>query len=107
MQRVHASSRFWNASGIDMSIGAEGVKIDTQSLVSILIGGIAFDTPEHDETDVAAAAETVFPLYESRTAVGGAALHEVLHLRGCTSINPCADSPWARRSSFAGSPSDR
>ena len=67
-KRVHASSRFWNASGIDMSIGAEGVKIDTQSLVSILIGGIAFDTPEHDETEPAAAPETVFPLYESRTA---------------------------------------
>ena len=66
--RVHEGSRFWNASGIDMSIGAEGVKIDTQSLVSILIGGIAFDTPEHDEMAVAAAAETVFPLFESRTA---------------------------------------
>jgi paraquat-inducible protein B len=51
-----------------MSIGAEGVKIDTQSLVSILIGGIAFDTPESDESEPAAAPEAVFPLYESRTA---------------------------------------
>jgi paraquat-inducible protein B len=67
-KRVHASSRFWNASGIDMSVGAEGVKIDTQSLVSILIGGIAFDTPEHDETEPAAAPETAFVLYENRTA---------------------------------------
>ena len=46
-QRVHANTRFWNASGIDVSVSASGVKIDTESVVSILIGGIAFDTPEH------------------------------------------------------------
>ena len=44
-ERVHADSRFWNASGINVSIGADGVQIDTESLVSILIGGIAFDSP--------------------------------------------------------------
>lgn len=66
--RVHDGTRFWNASGIDMSVTAEGIKVDTQSLVSILIGGIAFDTPEHDDVIAVAAAETVFPLYESRSA---------------------------------------
>ncbi len=66
-QRVHVGSRFWNASGIDVSVSASGVKIDTQSLVSILIGGIAFDAPEHTGEAVAIAAQdTVFPLYESR-----------------------------------------
>jgi paraquat-inducible protein B len=66
-QRVHASSRFWNASGIDVSVNASGVKIDTESLVSILIGGIAFDTPEHTGEAIAVAAQdTVFPLYETR-----------------------------------------
>ncbi len=64
--RVHETSRFWNASGIDVSIGAEGVKVETQSLVSILIGGIAFDTPEQDHGPQAAA-EAAFPLYESRS----------------------------------------
>jgi paraquat-inducible protein B len=66
-KRVHANSRFWNASGIDMSIGASGVKVDTQSLVSILIGGIAFDEPDTGGLEVAAA-ETVFPLYENHEA---------------------------------------
>jgi paraquat-inducible protein B len=64
--RVHRNSRFWNATGIDMSLSAEGLKIDTQSLVSILIGGIAFDTPE--AAPQPAAAETVFPLFENRDA---------------------------------------
>ncbi len=64
-QRVHASSRFWNASGIDVSVSASGVKIDTESVVSILIGGIAFDEPQHGDQEIAAE-NSVFPLYETR-----------------------------------------
>jgi paraquat-inducible protein B len=67
-KRVHAGSRFWNASGIDMSLDASGVKIDTESIVSILIGGIAFDSPEHGPEEQVAAADSVFPLYENREA---------------------------------------
>jgi paraquat-inducible protein B len=66
-QHVHDRTHFWNASGIDVSIGADGVKIDTESLVSVLIGGIAFDTKEGEATEVAAA-DTVFTLYQSREA---------------------------------------
>ncbi|RIL03880.1 MAG: paraquat-inducible protein B [Proteobacteria bacterium] len=65
--RVHAGSRFWNASGIDASIGADGVRIDTQSVISILVGGIAFDTPPAARGE-RAEADAVFPLFESRTA---------------------------------------
>src|SRR5262249_3642844 len=43
-QYVKAETHFWNASGIDVSLDATGVKVDTQSIVSILIGGIAFET---------------------------------------------------------------
>jgi len=43
-QYVNADTRFWNASGIDVSLDATGIKVDTQSIVSILIGGIAFET---------------------------------------------------------------
>ncbi|MBS0151961.1 MAG: MCE family protein [Nitrospira sp.] len=46
---VTAETRFWNASGVDVSLDASGVKIDTQSLVSILIGGVAFGTPPGTE----------------------------------------------------------
>jgi paraquat-inducible protein B len=67
-QRVHENTRFWNASGIDVSVGASGVKIDTESVVSILIGGIAFDTPEHGPEEQIAVEDSVFPLYETREA---------------------------------------
>ena len=43
-QYVNSNSRFWNASGIDVTLDASGVKVDTQSMASILIGGIAFET---------------------------------------------------------------
>jgi paraquat-inducible protein B len=66
-QRVYTDSRFWNSSGIDVSIGADGVKVDTQSVASILIGGVAFDTPSGGAAAVARA-DAVFPLYENREA---------------------------------------
>lgn len=66
-ERVHTGTRFWNASGIDFSLSAEGVSIDTESVVSILVGGIAFDTPERDGGE-RAAADAVFPLYENHAA---------------------------------------
>lgn len=51
-QFVTRSSRFWNASGVDMSLGVDGLKIDTQSLATILAGGVAFQDPRgpHDST---------------------------------------------------------
>ncbi len=39
---VTTESRFWNASGIDMSITASGLTLDTESVASILVGGVAF-----------------------------------------------------------------
>ena len=42
---VRDTSRFWNASGIDVSVGAGGVEVSTGSLETIIAGGIAFDTP--------------------------------------------------------------
>ena len=43
---VTTETRFWNASGIDVSAGANGVDIQTESLVSVLVGGLAFDVPD-------------------------------------------------------------
>jgi paraquat-inducible protein B len=59
---VNGGTRFWNASGIDVSVGAGGVELRTQSLVSVLAGGIAFETPPF-AVKAASAADTVFTLY--------------------------------------------
>ena len=66
-ERVHLRTRFWDASGFNASIGTDGVTIDTESMISILIGGVAFDAHDHG-AEPPAAAETVFTLYESREA---------------------------------------
>ena len=42
---VTAQTRFWHASGVDISLGADGLKLDTQSLTTVLAGGIAFANP--------------------------------------------------------------
>jgi paraquat-inducible protein B len=66
---VTTNTRFWHASGIDLSVEASGIKLNTASLTSILIGGISFQAP--DETVVAgapAAADASFTLYEDKAA---------------------------------------
>jgi paraquat-inducible protein B len=41
---VTRATRFWNASGLDLTLGADGMKLRTQSLAAVLAGGIAFET---------------------------------------------------------------
>jgi paraquat-inducible protein B len=67
-EKVRANTRFWNASGLDVSVTAQGIKVDTESMVSILIGGIAFAAPENEAPGVAAEEEHVFPLYDNHEA---------------------------------------
>ena len=43
---VTENTRFWHASGVDLSLDGSGVKLQTQSLVSVLLGGVAFGVPE-------------------------------------------------------------
>lgn len=64
---VNSATRFWNASGIDVSLGAGGVEVRTQSLVSVLAGGLAFDTPPFASRAEPAAANTVFTLYNDQS----------------------------------------
>ena len=60
---VNPGTRFWNASGIDVSVGAGGVEVRTQSLVAVLAGGLAFETPSFAVKAEPAAANAVFTLY--------------------------------------------
>lgn len=64
---VNGSTRFWNESGIYVNVGAEGLTVQTESMVSILTGGIAFATFGDTEP---LGQENVFKLYDSRKAAG-------------------------------------
>jgi len=63
---VTPETRFWNASGIDVSVGAGGVNVRTEGLISLLAGGLAFDAPPFAAPAEPAAANTVFTLYPDR-----------------------------------------
>lgn len=60
---VNAGTRFWNASGIDMSLTANGLELRTESLVALIAGGVAFENPPYATVTEAAAAESTFTLY--------------------------------------------
>lgn len=66
--RVTENTRFWNASGFDVSLNAQGLKVDTQSMISILSGGIAFDVPKESVPGEEAKENTIFFLYADRNA---------------------------------------
>ena len=63
---VTTETRFWNASGLNVSVGAGGVDVRTQSLVSVLVGGLAFERPPFALGNTPAPAETVFKLYNDQ-----------------------------------------
>jgi paraquat-inducible protein B len=63
---VTHKSRFWNASGMDLRLDAGGITIDTQSLVSMMIGGIAFSTPLGLNNAEPASENDVFMLYDNQ-----------------------------------------
>jgi paraquat-inducible protein B len=60
---VKARSRFWVASGIDASFNAAGFKLNTESMVSVLVGGIAFRTAPEALGDVQAEPSAHFELF--------------------------------------------
>ncbi|MGX0134932.1 paraquat-inducible protein B [Cupriavidus metallidurans] len=59
---VSADTRFWHASGVDLKLDANGLKLSTQSLVTVMLGGVAFQAPEHSTAHIAAAENTEFLL---------------------------------------------
>jgi paraquat-inducible protein B len=63
---VTENTRFWNASGIDLNVGANGFSVKTESLSSILVGGIAFRAPEYSPNDQPAAEDKAFDLFEDQ-----------------------------------------
>ena len=60
---VHKNTRFWNASGLDLQLDAEGIRVKTESLGTILQGGVAFDLPGDVVPAQAAPPDMEFQLY--------------------------------------------
>jgi paraquat-inducible protein B len=65
---VTPQSRFWNASGIDVAVNASGLTLDTQSLASVVLGGVAFASPADAASAPPAADGQRFQLFANRKA---------------------------------------
>ena len=65
-QFVNPDTRFWQASGIDVSLTAAGLHVQTESVMSILAGGIAFETPASDSPGRRPKLEQPFTLFDDR-----------------------------------------
>lgn len=63
---VTENTRFWNASGIDLSVGAKGFALKTESLSSMLVGGIAFRAPPYSPNDKPADEALTFELFDDQ-----------------------------------------
>ena len=65
-QRVRQNTLFWNISGLDISLGANGLEVDTKSFVSLMLGGVAFGNPVAGDLGPLAAGGAEFTLYANR-----------------------------------------
>ncbi len=60
---VTTSTRFWNASGLSVSVDVGGFDLRTESLESLLTGGVAFGIPEGYRRGQPVQNEALFLLY--------------------------------------------
>jgi paraquat-inducible protein B len=77
---VNSATRFWNASGVDFSVDARGLQVRSQSLLSVIVGGVAFDTVEQ-HAHVAAKADAEFTIFSSEGAARAQPDGTPLHIR--------------------------
>jgi len=68
-QLVRGNSRFWNVSGLDVSMGADGIEIKTASMQALMFGGISFETPTTLEPANSDVENLIFTLYPNHDVI--------------------------------------
>ncbi|MBV8889984.1 MAG: MCE family protein [Alphaproteobacteria bacterium] len=70
---IHDASRFWISSGFEISVNAQGLKLGTESVQTLLTGGVVFDTPIAAMAEPASPQGRRFRLYPDPAAAEAAA----------------------------------
>ena len=85
-QFIRKNTRFWIDSGVDLSASADGFKVRTGPLVSLLSGGIAFRASGKDTLADVKPEQSLFKLYdtydESTQMAYSNTLKYVMHFKG-------------------------
>ncbi|MBN2125079.1 MAG: MCE family protein [Deltaproteobacteria bacterium] len=66
---VRSNTRFWNISGVDVSVGAGGFSVHMESVQSLIYGGIAFETPDTLEKVKENVEGLVFTLHDDYASI--------------------------------------
>jgi paraquat-inducible protein B len=69
---VHDETRFWDASGVSLKLAGAGVDVQVESLRAVLLGGVAFETPDGPAHAEISSPDHVFPLFKDRDAADAA-----------------------------------
>ena len=63
---VHPETKFWNSSGLSVTLGPTGFHVEVESLQAVLAGGVAFDTPGNSISGKPADPGSSFILYSDK-----------------------------------------
>jgi len=76
---VHDDTRFWNASGLSVKLAGAGLQVELESLRALLLGGIAFETPDLEGRAEPVSLENhVFPLFADHdSALAASYTHKI------------------------------
>jgi paraquat-inducible protein B len=65
---VHAGTRFWDASAVELAMAGAGPRLQFQSVPALFEGAVDFETPDDEATGPPAKPDTEFTLYQSKAA---------------------------------------
>ena len=71
-QYVHDNSRFWNASGAKVGLGPNGLQLQVELLRALVLGGIAFETPDDPKITAESDTDHAFTLFQTQDAADSA-----------------------------------
>lgn len=88
---VGINTRFWHASGLDIQVNSSGFKVNTQSLATVILGGLAFQSTD-DNPGTLSKENTTFLLAQNQSQAfqepDGRSITAMLHfnqsIRGLT-----------------------
>ena len=77
-QLVTTNTFFWNASGVSVNTGVDGINVDLASIEALISGGVSFDVPDDLEAGEPITTSQDFTLYPDRIATYEAREYEYL-----------------------------
>ncbi len=69
---IRPQTRFWNASGVSLDTGAQGLHLEFESLQAVIAGGIAFGTADEAESGIRSENDAKFHLFDSQAEADAA-----------------------------------